>query len=154
MLEGLCAITNEAMNDFWYKGYPNPYEISGNRIDALERKVSGTNGRYTIRFYDTNGNMSNYQFLSLQREGEKEYRIRGVLLYDSKVSGLDANIDFGTINAIGIGARNTMSGTYILDDDLANYLYNMIQKEAKEGKFTGKTTDIKKENYEIDWFVN
>ncbi len=154
LIEGLRAITNDAMNDLWYKGYPNPYKISGNRIDAFEKNFIGTNGRYTLRFYDTNGNKNTYEFLSLQREGEKEYEIESVLLYDSKVSGLDANVDFGTINAIGIGARNSMSGTYILDDDLANYLYNMIQKEAKEGKFTGKDTDIKKENYEIDWFVN
>lgn len=108
-----------------------------NRLDAWERRIQGSHGNYIMKFYDTDDNPDNAEVIVVQKEGDIDGCIEGVVFVDGKLHGVDNALSTGVVSVIRI-SPNPFSNyeEYITDDILANEIvkfynspkYNKSQK--------------------------
>ena len=108
-----------------------------NRLDAWERRIQGSHGNYIMKFYDIDDNPDNAEVIVVQKEGDRDGCIEGVVFVDGKLHGVDNALSTGVASVIRI-SPNPLSNyeEYITDDILANEIvkfynspkYNKSQK--------------------------
>lgn len=92
-----------------------------NRLDAWERHIQGSHGNYIMKFYDIDNNPDNAEVIVVQKEGDRDGCIEGVVFVDGKLHGVDNALSTGVASVIRI-SPNPLSNyeEYITDDILAN----------------------------------
>lgn len=66
--------------------------------------IKGSHGNYTLKFYDLDNDLSNFEEIRVVHEdkGGWSTRVRGVSLIDGKLHGIDALLNTGIIMAISV----------------------------------------------------
>lgn len=95
--------------------------FASNRLDAWERRIQGSHGNYIMKFYDLDDNPDNAELIVVQKEGDRDGCIEGVVFVDGKLHGVDNALSTGVVSVIRI-SPNPLSNyeEYITDDILAN----------------------------------
>ncbi len=127
--------------------------LKAQELEDLAMYHEGNYGNYKIRFYDTDNDKSNYEKMSLQKDGENEFFVDGITLINGKIHGVDDAVDFGNIYAIRLKSdifsivlndRKEARTYMVTDDEIASVLVDAMHSP----KFNNIGGDIMLSRYE------
>ena len=108
--------------------------VQAEELKDLAMYQEGRYGNYKIRFFDIDDDKSNYETITIQKDGENEFFVTGVTHIAGKIHGVDDAVDFGSIYAIrlkddifSIMAKEKQKPLMITDDEIALVLVNAIR---------------------------
>ena len=143
--ELLCCRENSQKVKDYLSYEPDPYERFGTLIPSLTRDIQGTYGKYKIRFYDRDGNNNNYEKMTVQKEGEPEFKFKDMSMINVQIRGIDTNLDIGNTTALGLCAINKDDRIY--DEDLTSQIINILEKSSDNNRTNN--TILHKDSYLI-----
>lgn len=105
----------------------------GKPIPSLTKEIEGSHGIYTIRVYER-PNYPDRRNLTIQKNGDDEFRVGSVDKFDVNILGLDSEIDTGVVTGIYLFSGEDLY-TSITDDVLGDALLK-IREELSSPPFS------------------
>lgn len=131
----LLFVSNDYLDKVFLPTMKKAFETPSSGDEIINRKlkelmnakelgsmdVEGLFGNYTLKFYDIDGNKNNYEYIYVQKSGEKEFLVTGINSIDSRLHGVDMVMPMGQIYAIllqpNLIAAAAHEDPYIMTDD-------------------------------------
>ena len=79
--------------------------LNAQELEDLAMDIEGDHGNYKLRFYDTDNDKSNYERMTLQKDGENEFFIDGITEIIGKIIGVDDDVELDNIYAIRLNSE-------------------------------------------------
>lgn len=106
----------------------------GTEIKSKRAIVNGSNGRYTVRFYDWDNNFKTPEWVTIQKDGQDEYQVHGVFDVKATLESIDNSVNMGNIKAISLfdGEASHFHNDAIMDDILADTIIKLLKQDGCE----------------------
>ena len=106
----------------------------GTEIKSKRAIVNGSNGRYTVRFYDWDNNFKTPEWVTIQKDGQDEYQVHGVFDVKATLESIDNSVNMGNIKAISLfdGEASYFHNDAIMDDILADTIIKLLKQDGCE----------------------
>lgn len=105
----------------------------GTEIKSKRAIVNGSHGKYTVRFYSLDKNSNKVNEVTIQKEGEDEYRLKGLFNVNSSLNSIDNVVNMGTIKAVSLDDGEDMF--YGVDNITDDILVDRLIQLSKDYNF-------------------